>query len=285
MIAILGGLGAAIAFAVTTLTASRATRMIGPPSVLAWVALTGFCIVLPWVLLEGVPDGLDRTSASWLVLAGFGNVVGLLLAYSALRIGKVAIVAPIVSTEGALAAVLAVLGGEAVAVGAGFALVVVAIGVFLAAIADDPESTAAEELAAWRVAAYALGAACAFAVGIYATGRASADLPIAWAVFPPRVVGVLVIALPLLLSSRLRLTRKAAPLVVASGIAEVVGFASFAVGARDSLAVAAVLTSQFAAIAAIAAFVLFRERLGRLQLAGVATIVVGVAALTWFQAV
>jgi drug/metabolite transporter (DMT)-like permease len=71
---------------------------------------------------------------------------------------------------------------------------------------------------------------------------------------------------------------------VASGVAEVVGFASFAVGARDGLAVAAVLTSQFAAIAAIAAFVLFRERLGRLQLAGVATIVVGVAALTWFQA-
>jgi len=71
---------------------------------------------------------------------------------------------------------------------------------------------------------------------------------------------------------------------VASGIAEVVGFASFAVGARDGLAVTAVLASQFAAIAAVAAFVLFQERLGRMQLVGVTTIVVGVAILTWLQA-
>ena len=55
-------------------------------------------------------------------------------------------------------------------------------------------------------------------------------------------------------------------------------------GQRDSVAVAAVLASQFAAIAAVAAYVLFRERLGRLQLVGVVTIVVGVAVLTWLQA-
>jgi drug/metabolite transporter (DMT)-like permease len=74
------------------------------------------------------------------------------------------------------------------------------------------------------------------------------------------------------------------PFVVVSGIAEVVGFASYAVGSRDSVAVAAVLASQFAAIAGVAAYVLFRERLGRLQLAGVLTIVAGVAVLTWLQA-
>ena len=71
---------------------------------------------------------------------------------------------------------------------------------------------------------------------------------------------------------------------MASGIAEVVGFASFAVGARHGVAVAAVLASQFAAIAAVAAYVLFQERLGRIQIVGVTTIVVGVAVLTWLQA-
>ena len=40
--AILGGLGAAVAWAVTLLCTSRATRMIGSGSVLAWVMLTGF---------------------------------------------------------------------------------------------------------------------------------------------------------------------------------------------------------------------------------------------------
>jgi drug/metabolite transporter (DMT)-like permease len=283
MVAILGGLGAALAFAVTTLTASRATRMIGALSVLAWVLLTGFCIVVPWIVLEGVPGGLDERSVAFLVISGAGNVVGLLLAYSALRLGKVGIVAPIVSTEGAIAAVIAVLAGEHIAEGSGIVLAAIAAGIVLAAAAGNTEDGALHRWT-WRVPVFATAAACAFGVGIYSTGRASAELPVAWAVLPPRLLGVLVVALPLALSSRLRLTRAALPLVVASGIAEVVGFASFAVGARHGLAVAAVLASQFAAIAAVAAFVLFQERLGRVQLVGVTTIVVGVAILTWLQA-
>jgi multidrug transporter EmrE-like cation transporter len=48
--------------------------------------------------------------------------------------------------------------------------------------------------------------------------------------------------------------------------------------------VAAVLASQFSAIAGIAAYFLFRERLTRVQLVGVGTIVAGVAVLTALQA-
>jgi drug/metabolite transporter (DMT)-like permease len=69
--------------------------------------------------------------------------------------------------------------------------------------------------------------------------------------------------------------------VVYAGFAEVLGFVCFAVGARESVAIAAVLGSQFAAVASVAAYVLLRERLTRLQLVGVVTILVGVAALTW----
>jgi uncharacterized membrane protein len=285
MIAIVGGLGAAAAWAVSMLTASRATRLIGPSSVLAWVLLTGLCIVLPWAASEGVPDGLDSSSATWLLLAGAGNVVGLLCSYSAMRVGKVALIAPIVSTEGAIAALLAVLTGEDVAEGAAVALAAIAVGIALAAVPrDEGVGVVPDAGSSWRVPALALAAACSFGVSIYATGRASASLPIAWAVLPPRVIGVLVVFVPLAVSARLVLTRRAVPFVVVSGIAEVVGFASYAVGSRDSVAVAAVLASQFAAIAAVAAYILFRERLGRLQLVGVVTIVVGVTVLTWLQA-
>lgn len=285
MSAIAGGLGAAAAWAVSMLTASRATRLIGAPSSLAWVLFTGLAIVLPWAALEGVPDGLDTTSATWLVLAGAGNVVGLLCSYSAMRTGKVALIAPIVSTEGAIAALLAVLSGEDLAAGAGVALVVVAAGIVLAAVPRGAEEALVEAAeSSWRVPLLALAAATSFGISIYATGRASAELPIAWAVLPPRVLGVLVVFVPLAVSARLVLTRTAAPFVVASGVAEVVGFASYAVGSRESVAVAAVLASQFAAIAAVAAYVLFRERLGRAQLVGVVTIVLGVAVLTWLQA-
>ena len=53
---------------------------------------------------------------------------------------------------------------------------------------------------------------------------------------------------------------------------------------RELRAVAAVLASQFAAIAAVAAYFLFRERLTRVQLVGVGMIVCGVAVVTALQA-
>src|SRR5436309_1043606 len=65
---------------------------------------------------------------------------------------------------------------------------------------------------------------------------------------------------------------------------EVAGFALFTVGSRHGIAVSAVLASQFAALAAVAAYFLFGERLARVQLAGVAAIVVGVGVLSALQA-
>jgi drug/metabolite transporter (DMT)-like permease len=103
-------------------------------------------------------------------------------------------------------------------------------------------------------------------------------------VLPARLLGVTIVALPLALASRLRLSRRALPLVVLGGICEVGGFASFTVGAREAIAVSAVLASLFAALAALAAYFLFRERLARDQRIGVAGIVLGVALLSVLRA-
>ena len=48
------------------------------------------------------------------VVLGLANVVGLLLEYTGLRRGKVGVVVAITSTEGAVAAILAAIFGEAV---------------------------------------------------------------------------------------------------------------------------------------------------------------------------
>jgi drug/metabolite transporter (DMT)-like permease len=105
-------------------------------------------------------------------------------------------------------------------------------------------------------------------------------LPIIWALIPARAIGVAVVALPLIASRSLVLTRRAVPLVIASGVCEVAGFASYAAGSRHGIAVSAVLASQFAALSAVGGYFLFRERLTRIQLAGVGAIVVGVAVLS-----
>jgi drug/metabolite transporter (DMT)-like permease len=279
VVAILGGFGAACAWAIGILCSTRSARLIDSASILAWVMLTGLVLALPFVLLAGIPDGLDAGSTGWLTLGGVGNGVGLLMAYTALRIGKVSIVAPLVSAEGAVAALLALGFGEHLSGGQLVALAAVAVGIGLAGAARGEESR--NDRAAALLAVTAAGA---FGASLYATGRASNELPVAWALLPPRVVGVVFVALPLIVLGRLAVRRAALPFVAGSGICEVLGFASYAAGARDSIAVAGVLASQFAALAAVAAFVLFHERPRRLQLLGIALLAAGVAAVSALRA-
>jgi drug/metabolite transporter (DMT)-like permease len=283
VIAILGGLGAASMWGVTTLCSARSSRLIGPSAVLAWVMLVGLAVTVPWAVASGLPDDLDAELAGWLALGGVGNVAGLLFEYGALRIGKVGIVAPIASTEGAIAAAIAIAAGESVSPGVGAALMVVVGGVALSGLAEDEEG-AARPGDPKRSVALAVASAVCFGVGLYAAGRVSDEVSAAWVVLPARVVGTFAVALPLALSSRLVLTRRAAPLVVAAGLCEVGGFAAFAVGARHGVAVTSILASQFAVVAGVAAYALFHERLGRIQLAGVVAVVAGVAALSGLQA-
>jgi drug/metabolite transporter (DMT)-like permease len=127
-------------------------------------------------------------------------------------------------------------------------------------------------------------AAGAFGTSLYATARVGASLSIAWAVLPARLIGVVAIAVPLAVSRRLRIPRAALPLVVLSGLCEVAGFTSFTLGSRHGIAVSAVLASQFAAFAAIGAYVLFHERLRAIQIAGIVLIAVCVAALSAIRA-
>jgi len=281
VIAVFGGLGAASVFAIATLSASRGTRMIGPRSFLAGVMLVGLVATLPAVAARSVPD-INGVDAGWLVLSGCGNVAGLLCAYAALRLGKVGIVAPIVSTEGAIAAVLAVVAGEGISPGAGATLGVIACGILLSGVTRDADQVPADP-GGLRALAFAIAAALAFGASLYATARVGASLPTAWAVLPARAVGVAAVTLPLAVTRRLTITRQALPFVVLSGLCEAAGFALFTVASRHGIAVSAVLASQFAAIAAVAAYLLFGERLARVQLAGVASIVVGVAILSALQ--
>ena len=283
MLAILGGVGAAVAWAVSVLCSSRSSRLIDPMAVVAWVMLVGLVITAPLAAAAGVPARLHGSLLVWLIVAGAGNVVGLIINYYALRIGQVSLVAPIVSTEGAIAAVIAVIAGASLAVSVAVALLVIVVGVALASV--PARDAAIEDVARHpRVVILALVSTLSFGASLYATGRAGAALPASWVVLSARLLGVLALVLPLALAGRLRLTRRAVPFVVVSGVAEVAGFYSYTWGSRHGLAIAAVLSSQFAVVALAASYVLFSERLSRVQLAGVTCVLVGVAALSALHA-
>lgn len=282
MIAIVGGLGAAVLWGASTLATSRSTKIVTPTTVLAWVMTIGTVMVAPFALASGVPEALGGEELAWLVTSGLANLYGLLLSYSSLRVGKVGLVAPITSAQGAGAALIAVIAGEHIAGGSGAMLGLIAVGVMFASVSDA--AAEAEDRKDGRAAIFATSAALLFGLGLYASGRLAGDLPIVWIVFVPRLVGALAFALPMALLGRVHMTPRALPFVAVSSVCEVAGLALFLLAAREGIAVAAVLGSQFAALAAVGAYFLFGERLRRIQIAGVVAILVGVSVLTGLQA-
>ena len=306
MIAILGGLGAAALWAAATLCSSRSSRMLGSRVVLAWIMIVGVAVGLPIAVASPAPASVASSTWALLLLAGVCFVVGLQLSYAALRIGKVSIVAPIVSTEGAVAALISVVLGDPIGLLAGLMLVAIAVGVGLSSLerarpdvaagdfnltADALESPASADqptaelpVATRRAIALSVVAALVFGVGLVAAGRSAPLVPVAWVAMSARLIGVVGVAIPLLIQRRLRLTRAALPLVIIAGTGEVVGSMLYAWGSRESIAVAAVMGSQFATLAAVAAFVLFGERLARVQMVGVILIVAGTTILAGVSA-
>jgi drug/metabolite transporter (DMT)-like permease len=146
----------------------------------------------------------------------------------------------------------------------------------LAAWHPDPSTESAGGVSS---AVLAIPVALLFGVSLYAAGRAGSELSVLWVLVPARLFGTVFMMVPLRLSGSLRLTRRAFPLVAGAAAGEVVGIISYELGARHGLAVAAVLASQFAALAALGAFLLFSERLSRFQLAGLVVIAAGVGLL------
>ena len=287
--------------------------MIGPMSVLAWVMIFGLVVSIPPTLASaGALASMSSAQILGLVVNGASYTAGLLLAYQALVIGRVSIVTPIVSTEGGVAALASIVLGEALGVPTAIVLGVIAVGVVLASIdrrtdemgeaaiplsggdpgdSEDvvPARTAPEPgarprharedpAATRRSILLAVAAAAAFSIGLVTSARLG-DVPISWILMVSRLVGVLLIAIPLAARGRLRISRRALPFVIVSGVLEALGSALYVTGAHASPATAAVLSSQFASIAAVSAFLLFGERLGRVQFVGIMLVFVGVTAL------
>ena len=198
--------------------------------------------------------------------------------YRALRIGKVGVVAPIASTEGALAALLAIALGERLTVGVAVCLGVIALGIVVVTLRGSATDIHL------RPSLYAMAAACSFGVGLVGSAKAGHELG-ALLDDPRR---------PHHRRDRDRRPARGAGhaarpgrvwwMVTFSALAELIGFAAFIGGSKHGVAIPAVLASQFAAVAAATSYVVFGERLGVRQRAGAVVIFAGVAALSLLRA-
>jgi drug/metabolite transporter (DMT)-like permease len=278
VIPILGGLGAAFSWGLSTVVASRSTRMIGSQQALAYVMLLGLGALLVLAPASGLPQDATGRAWAWAVLGGVGSAAGLSMMYRALRLGKVGVVAPIASTEGAIAACISIALGETLTAGIALALVVVAAGVVLVTLRGRTSDVHL------RPSLYALSAAGLFGVNLVASARAGDALGALWTILVARIVGVSLIALPLLARGALRLPGRAWWMVAFSATAEVLGYICYVTGAHHGVAIPAVLGSQFAAVATVGSIAVFGERLGPRQIAGAGVIIAGVSALAVLRA-
>lgn len=272
MLSVVLGIATALQWGLGAVVLRPAAREIAPGAFAFWfAAYTSLLVAVPAaVLVAG--RGLDAGDAGVAVVAGLGQAAGSSAYSRALAKGDLITVGPLVSLEGAFAAVLGIAAGVAVGplVAAGL-LLCVAGGLAVGAPADlDLHAPGA----AWAVAAGA-----AYGLVLFTVGRSHADIVVL--TFLLNAVAALVIG-----AARRSevLPRGVSPrshgwLLLASAL-NVGGLVSFAVGARQgSLAVTAVLAAQIGLVAVAGGYLLHGERLTWRQGGGCLALSAGVAIL------
>ena len=282
MIGVAGGLLAALLWGTSTTASTHASRRIGAEISLAWVYVVGLLVALPVAVSTGLPHA-DGRGLAWTAVSASAGISSLYLLYAALRRGPVVLVAPISASQGAAAAVLAVLLGERLHILAGVGLGVLVLGLF--AVMRRPGGPAGRPAHPTAAIVLASLSAALAALALYGSARAADSLGTPWLLAVFRIAGVAALMTPLVVSGRLRRPGPVTRLVVFCGLADTAALASYIVGAThgSSVAVPAILASQYAAVAVLIGVLTMGERLTRGQLAGVVAILGGVALVTAAQ--
>lgn len=291
-------LAAASAWGLTDVAASIAGRRLGSLRVLAATQGLGAVVLGAMWLLGPAGKVADLVGAPSMVafaaLSGLMASAGYLGAFTALRIGPLSVVSPVISAYGGLTVVLAVVfRGEPMTTVQVAGAVVGTVGIGLVGFVMDD---------GWRSTriggpgvAFALLAMVGFALGTMTVAEPTRSLGYLPALTVARIsstalsIGLLVAALrvgsgwagPLLESPGGLVGRVASwspvAVVVAAGLLDVLGFVAFGVGLEVALVWLVGLVSSFGPVFAVGIAVLFLgERPRPVQWLGMAAIAVGI---------
>jgi drug/metabolite transporter (DMT)-like permease len=270
-----------VLWGVSGVAAARSSRIIGAEVALAWVYIVGLVVALPAAFATGLPH-FKGSALGWTVVSAPAAVASLYVMYAALRRGPIVLVLPLTASQGGVAAVVAVGFGERLQALAWLGLGIGMLGMY--AVMRRPAQTAGG--IPHPTLAIALAVLCAALSGfaLYGSARAGSTLGALWLLAILRVAGVLGVTVPVALRGALRRPGPAARLVLFCGLADTGAFTSYIVAAdHGGVAVPAVISSQFAAVSVLIGVVAMGERLSRLQLGGILSILAGVALVTAVQ--
>jgi drug/metabolite transporter (DMT)-like permease len=236
----------------------------------------GFVALLVVLAIRG--GGLEGRSF-WLgLLAGVGGGTGLAAFYKALSLGTMSIVSPLAACGAIIPFLISLATGERPSMLALVGAVVALTGAILASVEERrsgvPERT--------RAIALALVAAIALGLFTYFLGLGSREGDALSTLVGARVGSLsFLFALALARRAPLHLGRRSLAAVGAIGLCDVSANALFALASGHGLlSIVSVLGSLYPVMTVLLAYVLLRERLTPLQIAGVGIALAGVAAIS-----
>jgi drug/metabolite transporter (DMT)-like permease len=286
------GLIAALCWGSTDVMASFAGRRLGSLHVVALAQITSFVVAVLLAISQGV--GLPSDPFALFLAAVFGVVAAgaYLSFFTALRIGPLAVVSPVVAAYGGLTVVLSVLiRGETLTALQGIGAALATLGVILTGIVFE---------GGWRgtrivgrgvlFSLLAMLLFTALTAGLATPIRAVGWLPVlltsrlANAATILTVLVVVTVARPrgsaVLLATAGRPSVTAIAAAGAAGLLDIVGFVAFAIGLEIAPTWIVGLASSFGpAVAVIVAVALWGERLRPTQWLGLAGIALGLVAV------
>lgn len=226
-------------------------------------------LLLALVAREPIPPA---SSLVWGAFAGFVGVFGVAALYRALAIGRMGVVAPVAAVVTGILPVVVALVTEGLPAAiqlAGFVLALLSIWL-VARPSGHIDSHRGIGLAAF--------AGVMFGLFLIAGKQAGHDA-LFWPLVTMRIVSTALMLLILVFSPRdPRPLREAVLPMILSGVLDSLGNALFIAATRHGrLDVAAVLSSLYPATTVILARVYLKERIGKLQAAGIACALISVA--------
>jgi len=272
-ITVLLGIATAVVWGLPDVALARAVRTVGIVPTVIGSLLIGLLVTSPVLLWAGPFPDLTTRGVLLVVLAGSLTLLGYLTAFSAFKIGKVSVVAPIIACEGAVAAVASILFfGEQLEPVILLLLPIAVVGVVLAAMSGDGEGKGG----ALRAAAAAL-----IWGGILLTAAPVADeFGVLWGFAMVRLVALAIaLAIGLVLGTAANGRRNWRNVAIWGVGDSVASLLYVAAADRGPVAVAGVLAAQFATVGAIAGVVLLKERLRARQWAGVVLVLLAVTGI------
>jgi drug/metabolite transporter (DMT)-like permease len=278
MLGVLLALGSSIVWGCADFVGGLQSRRWPVLTVLIWAQFVAVVACVVFVLVAG--DGLpDAHAIAWASAASVCGSAALAAFYRGLSIGTMSIVAPISATGAIVPVLYGVFSGERPGTLQMAGIAVALVGIVLAA---REKGEHVDKEVARTALGLALVAAVGFGVFMLGLERATSTAGVAWSLLLIRTVTVtLLLCAALALRPPIRLPVRAIAPLAFVGLGDLVANAMFAAATTMGLlSVVAVLGSLYPAMTVILARIVLKEKVSRLQEAGVLAVLAGVVAIS-----